>query len=166
MPLFFLSIVDDGSAGRLAQKLVARAVALSVGARETTAALSHSIEGVVTPLARDEAPKVTGELAGSLRMQATPVPEGFSLGLVSDVPYTDFVVRGTGIYHVPDAHSAWDVSGLQAFTVNGEQVVVMSTHHEGQKPNDFPGRALDRARPRIALMADAAGAKLATLFWA
>lgn len=166
MPLFMLSIVGDGGAERLARKLAARAVALSVGTREVTTALSHSIEGVVTPLARDEAPKDTGALAASLRVQATAVPGGYSLDLVSDSPYIDDVVHGTGIYHEPDPHAAWDVDGLQAFEVNGEQVVVMHTHHLGQQPNDFPGRALDRARPQIAIMADAAGAKLATLFWA
>lgn len=165
MPLWFM-VTDGESAGRLARKLLTRAVALSVGARGAEEALGHTIEGLLVPLAREEAPQRTGELAGNLRVRATATAEGYSLGLVSDSPHMAAVVEGTGIYHTPDAHEEWDVYGLQAFTTPaGDHVVTMHTHHKGQHPDDFPGRALERAQPFIAAAADATGRHLVSLVW-
>gem|GEM_PF-3731887 len=75
----------------------------------------------------------------------------------TSTPYAAFVVYGTGIYHKPTAHSGWTVYGLQAFEVNGQQIVTMRTVHKGQQPNDYPQRVWRQARPEVrALVAAAA----------
>lgn len=161
---FWLSLIDDGAAGRLAQKLLISGGKLAVGAEAVQVGLSHTVEGLVTPLLRDEAPKDTSALADSLRAHTTRAGNETIVSFDSDVPYSDDVIHGTGIYHTPDAHSEWDVTGLQVFQVGGETIFTLHTHHLGQHPNDFPGRAMERAQPLIDAALTVAGERLLITF--
>lgn len=121
---------------------------------------AHTVKDIVDPLLADETPKDSGELVASQTAKTMMVPGGAEVVWESDSPHADYVIHGTGVYHTPDAHSAWDVNGLQVFSVNGQQVFAMHTHHEGQRPNDYPGRALERAQPFLATAMDAFAGKL------
>lgn len=128
--------------------------------------LAKQAKIILTPLLVEEAPEgVSGALRASIKADTTAIVErGSAIIWAAYVPYIDFVIHGTGIYHVPDAHSPWTVQGLQHFTVGGNEVFAMSTFHEGQKPNDFPARALDRAQPALEAMLAVYGDGLDALF--
>jgi HK97 gp10 family phage protein len=143
--MFSLVVLGADSAERLARKLTAAAVRLAIGAEAAETALAHTVEGLVTPYLRDEAPVDTGALRDSLRAHVERQNDGMHVFYESDVPYADYVEHGTGIYHVPDAHSAW----------NG---------HEGQHPNPFAERAYARAEPEIRAALGLAGRALALSF--
>lgn len=143
--MFRLTITGTESAAGLARRLALAAVKLTIGAEATAAGLAHTAEGIVTPLLREESPVDTGALRDSLRAHVVRDGTGFTARFESDVPYADYVEHGTGIYHVPDAHAAW----------NG---------HEGQHPNPFAERAYDRAEPQIRAALSLAGARILVAF--
>jgi hypothetical protein len=143
--MFRLTLIGAESAEGLARRLALAAVKLTIGAEATAAGLAHTTEGIVTPLLREESPVDTGALRDSLRAHVSRAGTGFAVRFESDVPYADFVEHGTGIWHVPDAHSAWD-------------------GHEGQYPNPFAERAYDRAEPRIHATLRAAGTRILVSF--
>jgi HK97 gp10 family phage protein len=138
-------LVGAESAGDLARRLTVAAVKLTLSAEAVQAGLAHTVEGITTPLLREEAPVDTGALRDSLRAHVSRDSGGFTVRYESDVPYADFVEHGTGLYHVPDAHSAWD-------------------GHEGQHPNPFAERAYDRAEPAIRAALVLAGEKVLVSF--
>src|SRR6185437_5649604 len=134
------------NAQEVAAFLVERAGKLSLFAGVATAIQAEARKEAVLRALHDEAPVGDGRDGGHLadRFSATLVtsPEGARLGFTSSSPHADFVLHGTGIYHVPDPHGAWDVGGLQVFPVEGTTVFARHTHHEGQQPDDYAGRAL------------------------
>lgn len=142
---FWLSLTDDGGAGRLAQRLLVAGVKLAVGAEAVQVGLAHTVEGIITPILRSEAPVDTGALQAGLRGHVERSGDEFIVSWQSDVDYADYVEHGTGIYHVPDAHSAWD-------------------GHEGQHPNPFAERAQERAEPAIRAALMLAGESILVTF--
>jgi hypothetical protein len=79
---------------------------------------------------------------------------GIEGAVTAGAPYAGFVHFGTGIYHTPDAHSAWDVYGLQVFntnakTQNGGTVFTRHTHHLGQHPDPWIKNAFDANRELV-----------------
>lgn len=162
--LFQLTLGGVDNAARLAQRLTAAAVTVAIGTERAQLAVAHGAEGIITPLVRDEAPVDTGALQAGLRAQVVHAGTELVVSVHSDQDYADRVLHGTGIYHTPDPHSAWDVEGLQVFTVGGETVFTYHSHHEGQRPNDFVGRAEERAQVPLASLLYLAGEQVAVAF--
>lgn len=129
------------------------------------AVIAKEVRRIVDPILAEETPKDKGDLAKSQQASTRMVPGGAEITWTSDEPYADYVLHGTGVYHTPDAHSEWDVYGMQAFMVNGQLVVTQHTHHYGQHPNDYPDRAIERAAPAIIASVRAmTGAAIVELF--
>lgn len=132
-----------------------------------TRTMARSAMGVFVELAKQEAPKRTSRLAGSLGYRSKLFPDGIELQHRSGgasgepVPYAKFVADGTGIYHRPDAHSAWDVDKFQRFTIDGSEVMTNHTHHLGQRPNDFERRAAEKLQAYLPQIAATGGRRLA-----
>ncbi len=131
-----------------------------------TRTMARSAMGVFVEIAKQEAPKRTTRLAGSLGYQSKLFPNGIELRHRSGgasgpgVLYAKFVVDGTGIYHRGGAHSEWDVDKFQRFTVSGDEIVTMHTHHRGQQPSDFEERAAKRLAGHLPAIAATGGRRL------
>jgi hypothetical protein len=163
--MFRLTLVGVDSAARLAQRLTAAAVTVAIGTERAQIAVAHGAEGIITPLVRDEAPVKTGALQAGLRAQVVHEGAELVVSVHSDQDYARHVLEGTGVFHQPDPHSAWDVEGLQVFTAaSGETVFTYHTHHEGSRPNDFVGRAEERAAAPLASLLYLAGEQVAVAF--
>lgn len=145
--MFTFILTGAESAERLATRLAAAAVRLAIGAEATQVALAHTVEGLLTPLVREEAPVDTGALRAGLRAQVTRAGGELVVTWHSDVDYAGYVEYGTGIFHVPDAHMAWD-------------------GHQGQHPNPFAERAADRGQEPIRAALGLASERLAVSFLA
>lgn len=145
------TIYATTNAKELSAFFIERADGVRLYGAAASGVLAKSVKSIVLPLLVDEAPKVTSELANSQDALTTILPGGADVDFGANAGHADFVLNGTGIYHVPDAHSAWDVDGYQAFMVQGSMVYTNHTHHEGQKPNDWPERAWTRAEAPIEL---------------
>ncbi len=163
--MFRVMLTGADSAERLARKLTAAAVRLAIGTEAAQVALSKTVEGITTPIVREEAPEQTGALRAGLRAHVTRAGGESIVTWQADVPYAAFVLEGTGIYHQPDPHEEWDTFGYQHFTTaGGEEVHAMHTHHRGQRPNPFTERAEERAEAPIHAALELAGAELLLTF--
>lgn len=134
-------LVGADSAGELARRLLVSAVKLTLTADEVQSALAHTVEGITTPLVRQEAPERTGGLRRGLHGRVERSGDGMTVRIISDEPYGQFVQYGTGIYHVPDPHEAWG-------------------GHEGQHPNDYVGRGMKQAETPVRAALVAAGERI------
>jgi hypothetical protein len=162
--MFRVMFVGTESAARLAERLTASVVTLAIGTNAAREALGRTTEGIVTPLVRAEAPRRTGNLAAGLRVHVRREGGDLVVSIQSDEDYADYVEHGTGIYHEPQAHAEWDVSGLQAFDVQGSRVVTLHTHHLGQHPQDFVGAAMARAEVPLRAAIGLVGQQIAVRF--
>ena len=140
------TVTVSSNAGQVRRFFVERADGLRLWGTSASLALAKNIKTIVSPILQDETPKVSGELAGTTSAMFVRSGEGIRVVWTSSSKHAKFVLEGTGLYHVPDAHSAWDVNKFQAFVVGGQLVMTMHTHHEGQKPSDYPDRAMQRAK--------------------
>lgn len=98
-------------------------------------------------------------ISGNLDITTVGIPalrtaDGIEGAVAVGAPYAAFVHFGTGIFHIPDAHSEWDVYGLQVFntnakTQNGGTVFTRHTHHLGQHPDPWIREAFDANRALV-----------------
>lgn len=91
------------------------------------------------------APKVTGRLAGSIRYQRETAAGAVEIQFHSNVPYAGYVIGGTKP-HIIEPVAA---RALHWHDTRGADVFAMVVHHPGTKPNPFNQRTLDDMRGEI-----------------
>lgn len=101
---------------------------------------------------KSEAPVDEGRLANSARVSFTGELEG---RVGTNVFYAPFVAQGTGIYG-PRKRPIVPVRARMLRWVDKQGNEIFARQVRGQKPNDFPGRALERTRGRARLLASEA----------
>lgn len=149
------TIYATSNAREVSAFFIQRADGVRLFGAAASATLAKAVKDSVLAELQHEAPRSADHrgngpsLADSFSAHTTIMPGGAQVDFASEAPYADFVLHGTGIYHVPDAHQAWDVDGPQAFMINGTMIYTTHTHHEGQHADDYVGRALDAAQPAI-----------------
>lgn len=164
MPAAIATITISSNAGQVGRFFIDRSQSLRVRGAKASLDLAEAVRAVVTPVLIAETPVKTGALARSLQVATDRGAGGIRLLWWTSLPYARYVLDGTGIYHVPDAHSEWDVNKFQAFQVNGQMVFTRHTHHLGQHPNDYPDRAMKAAMPRIEAAIKLLGDQLMVVF--
>lgn len=155
----------SSNAHEVSRFFVASAAKLKIFGGVAADVMAESRKVALLGALAQEAPRGTGELAESFSADMLHTARvGTMVRIQSSAAHAGFVLHGTGVYFDGGGHTAWDVDKLQRFAVNGGVIFAMHTHHEGQKPNDFVGRALERAAPSIALTMDALSKRLSAVF--
>jgi hypothetical protein len=99
---------------------------------------------------RQEAPKRTGALARGIGYRVSGLGRVAEAHFTDDQAYTPFVIEGTR------AHEILPRQKRALFWVGAGHPVVF-VHHPGTRPDDFPGRALDRAEREVDAALDQIG---------
>lgn len=158
------------NAGEVSAFFLQRADGVRLFGAAASATLGKLVKDIMLVELRDASPRAevhSGDgppLADSFSARSLVVTGGVDISFESDAPYALYVRDGTGIYHSPDPHSAWDVYGFQAFLGSDGMVYTMHTHHEGQEPDDYVERALDAAEPKIGLALQMLDGRLSAVF--
>ena len=109
-------------------------------------ALAHEIKEITDATLEIETPEVSGDLKRKTRAIVRPSAAGAIITWESTSPYAGFVIHGTGIYA---GHSEYDIVATagRALYWAGAAHPVRSVHWVGNRPNNYPVRAVDRALP-------------------
>lgn len=91
-----------------------------------------------------EAPKDHGRMAGSFTMRKTG---DFSYNVEEGTNYGVYVWKGTGIYGERGEPIRPKKGKYLRFEIDGNVVYAKSV--KGQKPNDFPERAVEQSQKRV-----------------
>lgn len=91
-----------------------------------------------------EAPKDHGRMAGSFTMRKTG---DFSYTVEEGTNYGVYVWKGTGIYGERGQPIRPKSAKVLRFEIDGNVIYTKSV--KGQKPNDFPDRAVEQSQKRV-----------------
>lgn len=76
-----------------------------------------------------------------------------AVGIGKEVPYAAYINYGTGVFHSPDAHSAWvqeaEPGHAVRFESGGEEFYARRVVHEGIEPRFFMELALSDNKQKI-----------------
>ena len=163
MPLSYV-LKNLNAFGEEARKLLEAAAKVELTLAEEQRALAETIRRVYAGMVRGTAPRRSGKLIGSIQGQVKRGPTGGLLVSFTGTDYTRYVIEGTGLYHVPDAHGLIRPKSAQAlrFEVGGQVLYRKSVR--GQHPNDFNVRAWQRSQPAIKAALALLGHKIAVSF--
>lgn len=92
-------------------------------------------------LARDEAPKRSGEFAAAIRHEVFTTANGAGFTVNVPQPLGGWIIDGTPA-HIIAAHGR-----ALRFEIGGQTIFAKSVNHPGTKPNDFMRRAMEQWRP-------------------
>jgi hypothetical protein len=118
---------------------------------------------ILVPALKSETPVRTGRLKNSTRfqIQGGPGDQRLEIRQGAKTPegthYLPFVVLGTRPHTIVPRGG-----GVLRFEIGGRTVFAKKVNHPGNRPNKYPQRVLNRARPQIEQITRQAGVRIAS----